>query len=378
MDTMSKTIDDQERKNQILASVYESSWGISVLTLAVIGGLELFMLAYTFINPELYQIFIGRYRAFYISLLTVAVAFILLYLYAKNDIDHRYKILNVANPFGAIFFFAWALGITFSDLTVTGAVDSTVFMTFSLMIPLSFYLLPGAYLTIALVSDAIMLYLIMLSGGVIGQFINISIFFVFQVILGISFLRLKINLADRMLEERINAITDVLTGFSNRRAYEQELLRLKQHPLKDDFTYIAIDINGLKETNDAHGHEAGDTLIVAVARCIEQSFGDEAQLYRIGGDEFAVLLPTGKGNCEELLSAYQKSMKAWSERSSLTLSTATGCVCADEYPGCDVTDLARAADRKMYAEKARYYQQGGMDRRRRSIEALENEEANLR
>lgn len=360
-----KGVDKKETRNRVLTGVYDSSWGISMITLAVIAALEIFMFIYTFINSSLYGDFIGRYRAFYISLLAIAAIYMLLYRYAKNDMKHRYRLLNVANPIGAALFFAWSLIVTFSDFTVTGLIDTTVFMTFSLMIPLSFYLLPGVYLGIAMVADALMLYLIVTGTGSIGQFINIAIFIVFQLVLGLIFLRLKLILAERIVEEQRNAITDVLTGLSNRRAYENDMEDYAHKPPTGDFTYIAIDINGLKQVNDTRGHKAGDKLIIGAAQCMEQSFGDRAQMYRIGGDEFVVLMPAGQDEWETLLPAFEKRLESWSAENDMTLSVSYGCACFTECSGCGVDSLARKADNRMYESKARHYRENGADRRRR-------------
>ena len=54
--------------------------------------------------------------------------------------------------------------------------------------------------------------------------------------------------------------------------------------------YISIDLNGLKRVNDTYGHVAGDELIRAAADCMKNSFNEYGKIYRIGGDEFAVII----------------------------------------------------------------------------------------
>ncbi|MBR3740413.1 MAG: GGDEF domain-containing protein [Clostridia bacterium] len=268
------------------------------------------------------------------------------------------------SPIYAAFLFAWALAITYSDYTVTGKVDPTVFMTFSLIVPLSAFLFPSVYAVIVTASNAILLYLTLSSGGGVGQLINSFIFFIFQIVLGISFLRLKINLAERIVEEEEKARFDVMTGFLNRRSYEEDLQSYLAAPLPKDLTYIAIDIDGLKDINDRYGHAAGDTMIIGAARCIEQCFGDKGRAYRIGGDEFAAILTSAQAGSEALLSAFEESMRDWSKRSGIQLTASFGCVSASELPGEDITALARAADAKRYERKALYYQLNGHDRRK--------------
>ncbi len=80
-----------------------------------------------------------------------------------------------------------------------GVADPTVFMTFSLTVPLSFFLFPSVYTLIVVVADAAMVYIMASVSSAIGPMINLSIFIIFQLVLGISFFRLKMKLADRIV-----------------------------------------------------------------------------------------------------------------------------------------------------------------------------------
>ena len=356
-----------DREEQIQISLCRSSRSISMTAMIIVAVLELLMLAYTVINSGMYGSLIWRYRSFYIFLLAVAVIYMLVSMYVGKDIEHRFSVMNVANPLCAVLFYAWSLAVTYSDYKVTGVVDLTVFMTFSLVVPLCFYMRPQTYGAIVAVADAMMVWLILLASGSVGAIINGVIFFIFQIVLGISYLRMKINVAQRIVEEQENALIDVLTGCPNRRAYENEIKKLDAGALPGDLAYIAIDLDGLKEVNDRHGHEAGDRIIIGAAQCIESSFGKLGQVYRIGGDEFAALLHAERNELEGVLSAYQRSTEAWAEENGLPLSTSFGYACAEELTDDpSVLELARTADRRMYQEKARYYQMNGHDRRKRA------------
>ncbi len=284
----------------------------------------------------------------------------------KKDIQRRHRWLNVVNPLYAAFYFAWALGITYFDAVKYGVADPTVFMTFSLTVPLSFFLFPIVYTVIVVLADAFMIYILATVSGSIGPMINLSIFVIFQLVLGISFFRVKMKLADRIVREHENAEMDVLTGFANRRAYEKDMRKMAEEQPRDGLVYLALDINELKEVNDAHGHEAGDRLIVGTAECIERCFGDAGSMYRIGGDEFAVLICMSRDDLERRLGDYERRLKAWSEQNDLGLSTACGYACLEDCPDESVMGLARMADMKMYEAKSRYYRENGRDRRRYS------------
>jgi diguanylate cyclase (GGDEF)-like protein/PAS domain S-box-containing protein/putative nucleotidyltransferase with HDIG domain len=83
---------------------------------------------------------------------------------------------------------------------------------------------------------------------------------------------------------------DQLTGFYNRRYFEKELLVIDK-PDKLPLSIIICDINGLKLINDSFGHESGDKLLIEAAKTIKTACHERDIISRIGGDEFAVILP---------------------------------------------------------------------------------------
>lgn len=92
---------------------------------------------------------------------------------------------------------------------------------------------------------------------------------------------------------RRQASTDALTGLLNRRAFDealtQEVARASRY--RRPFSVIMMDLDGLKAINDHHGHSAGDAALVAMARAIRASLRSSDSAYRVGGDEFVILLP---------------------------------------------------------------------------------------
>jgi diguanylate cyclase (GGDEF)-like protein len=89
------------------------------------------------------------------------------------------------------------------------------------------------------------------------------------------------------------ARTDSLTGLGNHRAFEESLSQTiaARASTGAPFVLLALDVDGLKELNDTHGHLAGDARIKLVANCVREVVGTSGTVHRTGGDEFMVILP---------------------------------------------------------------------------------------
>ena len=89
------------------------------------------------------------------------------------------------------------------------------------------------------------------------------------------------------------ALSDPLTGLDNRRAFENAIEQALHEAVegKQIFGLALLDLDGFKEINDAHGHEAGDAVLRELSRLISDYLRASDRLFRIGGEEFVLLLP---------------------------------------------------------------------------------------
>jgi diguanylate cyclase (GGDEF)-like protein len=158
--------------------------------------------------------------------------------------------------------------------------------------------------------------------------------------------------------ERIEnlAQTDALTGLYNLRMFNEVWQRAHDAGERERGVYalLLIDMDKLKDINDAFGHEAGNSAITLVAQCLLRSIRNTDYAARFGGDEFAVLLP---GASPEIADAVVKRVRHNVFKTTLDLrsrmircSVSIGVV---NYPkdGRDMRELLSIADRKMYRDK---------------------------
>ncbi len=157
--------------------------------------------------------------------------------------------------------------------------------------------------------------------------------------------------------------TDRLTGGLNRMAYGIALSEMSAEMMEDDFVYVSVDLNGLKQTNDTQGHSAGDELINGASRCLCEVFEKYGKVYRIGGDEFAALIHTKEDSIDRIADELQTVTKNWTGENVGELSLSVGYASHKEFPGATMETLIRTADKRMYEAKREYYRAPGVDRR---------------
>jgi two-component system cell cycle response regulator len=149
-------------------------------------------------------------------------------------------------------------------------------------------------------------------------------------------------------ELRLAATTDILTGLGNRRLMVDDLDAAFGRAAKGEEIRLALfDLDGFKVYNDTYGHPAGDALLTRLGRKLDATVQGHGVAYRMGGDEFCVLLNGGPGSEETLVAA----TIALSERGEgFSVTASRGVV---DLPGeaSEPSDALRLADTRMYASK---------------------------
>lgn len=142
---------------------------------------------------------------------------------------------------------------------------------------------------------------------------------------------------------------DVLTGVRNRNSFFAKQTKINTG---SEYTVVIYDVNYLKSTNDNIGHTAGDTLIIATAQIVSKVYRDTGTVFRIGGDEFCVIVNSTKENVLQDLNAnVMADLGKYNETSELLLSLSFGYEAHKSKDERSFEAVFEAADEKMYEMK---------------------------
>ena len=155
----------------------------------------------------------------------------------------------------------------------------------------------------------------------------------------------------RMLTRQTHdAVTDMLTGLANRRRLIEDLGRTVRRAEQGGLpaTLAFFDLNGFKNYNDTFGHRAGDELLANLGQALERSVLGHGQAYRLGGDEFCILLEGRFPGGDAVIAGARSALAE--QGSGFTISASCGVVAIPD-DAASVTSVLSLADERMYSEK---------------------------
>ncbi len=159
----------------------------------------------------------------------------------------------------------------------------------------------------------------------------------------------QFELRRALAQSRREALTDALTGLGNRRRLLIELgAKLEQATLAEPITLIFLDLDGFKLYNDIFGHAAGDALLSRLALKLTSTVAGHGTSYRMGGDEFCVLLQGDVTVNRRLMTTIVRSLSEQGEGFAITSSQGAVVLPAE---ATDVSHALRLADERMYRQK---------------------------
>ena len=177
-----------------------------------------------------------------------------------------------------------------------------------------------------------------------------------DVLASSGFLRVPIIIEHEDLKKlELNAVTDPLTGLYNRRlfgeSFEKELNRARRYT--QPLSLVILDLHRFKEVNDKHGHPRGDEVLRATATTLKKALRTSDSAFRIGGDEFALLLP--QTDSQQALALSRRVETVFAEmikplQLEVTVSMDHG-IAIFPQDAEQADQLIRVADERLYQQK---------------------------
>lgn len=293
--------------------------------------------------------------------LSIVVLILALQLFAiKLNLSNQYKLSASLTMFAAIVG-PW-ISIAFDTSIIMGDIIPLVYVILIIHLSSMFFSLKTT-IVLAIIQFVLILVLSLSSPAILEQ--NIASLFSFLIIASVlvglgSYLNkkqieqieeqnLKYLEKEKELQQLINH--DSMTGLYNR-TYINRII--ESHKFTEPFTVFILDIDGLKESNDKHGHLEGDQLIISASKVIEKCFGKEDIVARIGGDEFMViLLNSNKEMVEKIKVEIDNNVLAYNTKCAknhLLLNLSYGYASSTQ-DNSDIESLMKIADDQMYSHK---------------------------
>lgn len=186
-------------------------------------------------------------------------------------------------------------------------------------------------------------------------FVKIA-FIVFVLISGVTYLQQVILAGLKMSESAIYrklAFTDLMTNLNNRSSFDHYLNTLTEE-MFDSISILEVDIDGLKYVNDNFGHSVGDEMIKKVASEIKEVFGEYGKCFRIGGDEFEIIiLNENKSFINLLIDRFKSNIDNMTLSSGSKVYVSIGATFDDGMLSKhkSIANLINVTDRLMYENK---------------------------
>ncbi len=149
----------------------------------------------------------------------------------------------------------------------------------------------------------------------------------------------------RLLEQ---VRTDQLTGLGNQGHMQVDLAARVAHAAEEPLTLLLLDLNGFKRYNDTFGHPAGDELLARLGEQLKLAVGDDGGAYRIGGDEFAVIVTCEEARTDEVKVRAAEALTATGK--GFQIDAAWGAVSVPREADTPAAAM-QLADVRMYAQK---------------------------
>ena len=327
-------------------------------------------------ETRLLDIFLSKpYTVNMISYISQIVAPLMLLLYVRSFYSlERNKLCNILSLFGSteiVFFLLLQLLGVVELLPMLGIVHiysvlCLVYVVYSSIkhrkdLPkVDVRLLATAYICITLSAITDLFFYLMVTSGRVQHQLDSAFFFrigfaIFIILLTIISLRRGARMLKSIVE--LSAYkNDQMTGMFSRHVFDEDMTALESgKDTTKSLGLLLFDMNNLKLINDTQGHKAGDNSIIAVSTVLKKIFAEVGNCYRIGGDEFFIVLSNiEKKDFDKLLQAFDEEVTRYNRDNPFIVDVAVGSEFFDrnspEWKESIYT-LFTLVDGKMYQDK---------------------------
>lgn len=281
----------------------------------------------------------------YLFLLITSLITFLVLCIARGK-ERRMTAVIVQSHLYAFALMGWSTFVSMIDIVAKGDSGPIVLVMTSFAIGAIFMIKPIYYVTMLSACSTALLMLTFLGTGVplsVGFYINYTVFYVLSLFLNVHIYRLNLRKYQAVCQLQTLAITDQLTGLYNRRHLDEQVFSHVQ--AKESFHFMLIDADGFKQINDSHGHAVGDRCLCLIADELRAAFND--QVYRFGGDEFAIISTAREEDIIAAIDAVNTALPRITEDIDLHISV--GIYRATPEDSAD--SIFIRTDRALYAAK---------------------------
>lgn len=148
------------------------------------------------------------------------------------------------------------------------------------------------------------------------------------------------------------ANSDYLTNLKNRNSFEIDMNNIKNSKIQPQVSILSIDLNNLKIVNDTLGHQEGDRYIKTASKILEKSISKEDILYRVGGDEFIIIMRSiSENHIKNILDKIESNIHTTNLKDNITVSMSIGYAIFDKDKDENIFNTYTRADGLMYINK---------------------------
>lgn len=334
------------KENQALMKGYLDSVNrLFKVLVSAVTLLELLLLIRGLLYFNLDRLKLRLYLYSYGFLFVTSLASLVLFWIYGHREEHFTK-TQITIYVYAFCFIMWSAGVACIDCYASGDSGIIVYVITCISVGVLTLLKPWVFLCYLAVSSAFLLTVTAAVRGwepySTGFYLNFAVFLVMAISINSHNYRLSLREYQSRKTLELHADTDPLTGLYNRRKLDRHIQEVSgQH----SFVLVILDVDEFKQVNDRFGHTTGDTCLEQLARLLTNHFGD--QVYRMGGDEFAVVSPFDTAQTCSHIDAVNRELKGVMERFPL-------CISAGIYQfqeGDTQTEAFKKADIALYRVK---------------------------